>query len=76
MPRAKQGNVRINVLIQPKVLNAMKALAKRKGSTYSEEIRQACLTYVREEIAALRASQEAHAPETDQNGASDDAQAA
>lgn len=59
MPRPKQGNVRINVLIQPKVLTALKAIAKQKGSTYSEEIRVACLTHVKQEVAAIRAEQAA-----------------
>lgn len=57
MARPKQGNVRINVLIQPQVLNALKRIAKIRGTTYSELMRQACASFVREEVARIRAKQ-------------------
>lgn len=56
MPRPKLGNVRINLLIQPKVLAALRKLAVIKGTTYSELLRTAAEQYVRQEVAALRAA--------------------
>ena len=56
MPRPKLGNVRINLLIQPKVLAALRKLANIKGTTYSELLRTAAEQYVRQEVAALRAA--------------------
>ena len=52
MPRARTQNVKINFLIQPKVLKALKLLARQRGTTYSELARVACREYA---VAGLRA---------------------
>ena len=44
------GKVRVNVLIQANVLKATKALAQRRGTTYSEVIRTAVRSYVVAEL--------------------------
>ena len=54
MPRPASGNVRINMLINPKVLAALKVLAKRRNTTFSELLRDASEEYVRREVAKLK----------------------
>jgi predicted DNA binding CopG/RHH family protein len=37
--------VRVNLFVQPNVLSAFKALAKRRGTTYSQLMREALRSY-------------------------------
>ena len=62
MARHKTDNVRVNIFMEPKVLQALKTLAKRRGTTYSQLIRDASRTFV---VAELRKEQRAipHAQE-------------
>lgn len=46
MPRPRTENVRVNVFMEPKVLRALKMLAKRRGTTYSQLIRDASREFV------------------------------
>ena len=46
MARPKTDNVRVNIFMEPKVLQALKALAKRRGTTYSQLIRDASRAFV------------------------------
>jgi hypothetical protein len=50
MPRQKTGNIRINFMLPPKVLTAYKALAKRRGTTYSELLRVAAKEFIIKEL--------------------------
>lgn len=52
MPRVKSGNVKINLLVQPKVMKGLRNLATRRGTTYSELIRIACRSYLEQELRA------------------------
>ena len=54
MPAKRLGNQRVNFMIQPQVLRAVKILAKHRGTTYSDVIRQACAVYVRSELSRLK----------------------
>lgn len=54
MARPKTDNKRINVFMEPKVLDALKVLAKRRGTTYSELIRTAAREYVVTELKRER----------------------
>jgi hypothetical protein len=42
MPKPKSNNVRINLMFPPKLLNDMKKLAARRGTTYTALITTAC----------------------------------
>ncbi len=50
MARPKTDNVRINTFMEPKILHALKTLAKRRGTTYSQLIRDACRQFVIREL--------------------------
>ena len=50
MARVKTGHVRINFLMPPKVLQAFKALAKRRGTSYSDLLRDAAKEYIIREL--------------------------
>ena len=56
MPRPPTNNVRINMFIEPNVLRAAKALASRRGSTYSAVIRDATRIYVTQELKREQAA--------------------
>jgi len=45
MPRAPSGMQRINIFLQPQVLQVLKTLAKRRGTTYSQLVREALREY-------------------------------
>ena len=55
MARPKTDNVRINTFMEPKILHALKTLARRRGTTYSQLIRDACRAYV---VAELKKEKE------------------
>ena len=46
MPKPPSGNVRVNVFLTNKTLRALKMLANRRGTSYSELVRTACHEYV------------------------------
>lgn len=46
MPRDSAGNDKINIYFNAKVLEALKRLARARGTTYSELIRQASMEFV------------------------------
>jgi hypothetical protein len=50
MSRTKQGNVRINFMIQPKVLDGFKVLAARRHTSYSDLLRVAARSWLIEEL--------------------------
>ncbi len=50
MARPKTDNVRINTFMEPKILHALKTLAKRRGTTYSQLIRDASREFVIREL--------------------------
>ena len=50
MARPKTDNVRINTFMEPKILHALKTLAKRRGTTYSQLIRDASRELVIREL--------------------------
>ncbi len=50
MARPKTDNIRINTFMEPKILHALKTLAKRRGTTYSQLIRDACRQFVIREL--------------------------
>lgn len=50
MPKPKTENIRVNLLMPPAVVKGLKALAQRRGTTYSELIRSACREYVTTEL--------------------------
>lgn len=45
MPRAPTGMTRINLFIQPQILRVFRKLAKRRGTTYSQLMREALREY-------------------------------
>ena len=55
MPRPKTDNVRINIFMEPKILRAMKMLAARRGTTYSQLMRDACREFAVRELTAEKA---------------------
>jgi hypothetical protein len=66
MPRQSRGLVKINLFIDPQVLEAAKWLASARATAYSEIIRTAVKKYVveeirteQEDIAVLSEAQEA-----------------
>lgn len=61
MTRAPAGNTKINIYFSEQVLEALRAMARKRGTTYSELIREACRVYtlregpkVVEEAKAIR----------------------
>ncbi len=54
MARPKTDNVRINTFMEPKILHALKTLARRRGTTYSQLIRDACRQFVIQELKRER----------------------
>ena len=50
MPRQTSNMTKVNVLFDPKILEALKWLAKAKGTTYSELIRAIIKERIVEEI--------------------------
>ncbi len=52
MPRPTSGNIRVNFYIDPRVLAALRKLARRRGTTYSDLIRMATNAYVISEARA------------------------
>lgn len=46
MPRDSAGNSKINIYFNDKVLEALKRLARARGTTYSELIREASKEFV------------------------------
>ncbi len=55
MPRPPSGNIRVNFYIDPRVLAALRKLARRRGTTYSDLIRMATNAYVISELRTLPA---------------------
>ncbi len=53
MPRPPSGNIRVNFYIDPRVLAALRKLARVRGTTYSDLIRMATNAYVISEIQAM-----------------------
>lgn len=49
MTRAPAGNVKINIYFSEQVLEALRAMARKRGTTYSELIREACRAYTLKE---------------------------
>ncbi len=52
MPRPPSGNIRVNFYIDPRVLAALRKLARVRGTTYSDLIRMATNAYVISEVQA------------------------
>lgn len=50
MARSSTGMLKVNFYMEPTVLDALKWLAKARGTTYSELVRKAARQYVVEEI--------------------------
>lgn len=50
MSRPKTDNIRVNVFMEPKVLAGLKTLARRRGTTYSQLIRDASRSFVITEL--------------------------
>lgn len=55
MPRQKTGMVKFNLYIQPEILNGMKYIAKKRGTTRSNLVRDACRAFVIEELKQEKA---------------------
>ena len=58
MPRVPSGMVRINLFVQPKVLQVFKTLAQRRGTTYSQLMREALRNYALEEVKIEKSVEE------------------
>ncbi len=56
MARPKTDNIRVNVFMEPKILHALKTLAVRRGTTYSQLIRDASRTFVIAELKKEKSS--------------------
>jgi metal-responsive CopG/Arc/MetJ family transcriptional regulator len=61
MTRAPAGNTKINIYFPEQVLEVLRVMARKRGTTYSELIREACRGYalkegpkVAEESKAIR----------------------
>jgi hypothetical protein len=61
MPRQPQDRTKINLHMQTRVLDGLKKIARVKGTTYSELIREACRLYVVAEGQKLLSEQKAMA---------------
>lgn len=59
MTRATAGNSKINIYFNDGVLRALKVMARARGTTYSELIRDACRTYVVKNAAEAVATADA-----------------
>ncbi len=56
MARPRTDNIRVNIFMEPKVLQALKTLARRRGTTYSQLIRDASRTFVITELKREQAA--------------------
>jgi hypothetical protein len=50
---------RINLIMPRKLASAMTTLADRRGTSFSQLVRQACLDHLRHELPKMRDEQEA-----------------
>ena len=50
MGREATGSVRINLYMPAKLWGIVQKLAKRRGQTYSELVRQAVIEYIKREL--------------------------
>lgn len=49
MARTPSGNIKVNVYVDARVLEALRKISAARGTTYSELIREACRLYVLQE---------------------------
>lgn len=59
MTRVTAGNSKINIYFNDGVLKALKVMARARGTTYSELIREACRLYVLKNATDVIASEAA-----------------
>ena len=59
MARPKTDNIRVNIFMEPKVLHALKTLATRRGTTYSQLVRDACREFAVTQLKAERNTEQA-----------------